>query len=300
MRDVVSSAISRRHFLKKSLAIGGGVMMLGARAGWTQEVQAKTTSRWAFVSDTHIPADVENNYRGFYPYRNFEKIVEQVAAAKPDGTIITGDFARLEGLPGDYENAKKLIAPLIQDRPACIALGNHDHHENFAAAFSESGGKRQPVSGKHVVTIDAGPVQFIVLDSLFYTNQTPGLLGKNQRLWLTDYLTTSDDKPTILFFHHPPSDEDGDLLDTPRLFDIIAAQPKIKAIVCGHWHIYSVTEQQGITVINLPATGYNFTDIQPVGWIEATLTAQGCQLKLNTIAGNTSIDGNITEITWRS
>ena len=188
----------------------------------------------------------------------------------------------------------------MKDRPLCIAMGNHDHRQNFAAAFSEPGGEPQPVRGKHVVAIDTGPVRFIALDSLFYTNQTPGLLGQAQRLWLANYLETGDDKPTILFFHHPPGDADGDLLDTPRLLDMIAPIKKVKAIVCGHWHTYGLTEQQGVAVINLPATGYNFNNVEPVGWVDAVLTGQGCQLTLHAIAGNTDIDGKITKITWRS
>lgn len=299
MADVVGSTMTRRGFLKKGLAVGGGVLMLGARPGWAAADAEKTTARWAFVSDTHIPADVENNYRGFYPYRNFQTTVEQVAAARPEGTIITGDFARLTGQPGDYANAKKLIGPMIEGRPACIALGNHDRRDNFLSAFREPGGDRQPVTGKHVVTIDAGPVRFIVLDSLF-ADKGSGFLGKTQRRWLADYLESIDEKPTLLFFHHPLSDADMDLLDTPWLLDIIEPVSKVKAIVCGHWHVYSVSEQRGIATINLPATGYNFSDVQPVGWIEATLTAKGCQLKLHAFAGNTSIDGNTTEITWRS
>ena len=300
MQNARSNAITRRHFLRSGLALGGGVIMLGARPGWTDAPKPKAMARWAFVSDTHIAADVDNNYRGFYPYRNFEKVVDQIAPANLDGTIITGDFARLEGLPGDYDNAKKLLTPLTSQRPVCIAMGNHDDRANFLIAFNEPGGDQQPVKGKHVVTIDAGPVRFIVLDSLLYVNKAPGLLGKAQRRWLADHLSKSDEKPTILFFHHPPGDSDGDLLDTPRLLDIVGPISNVKAIVCGHWHVYGVSEQQGIAVINLPATGYNFNDAQPVGWVEASITATGCTLTLHAIAGNTTIDGSTKTVSWRS
>ena len=53
--------------------------------------------RWAFLSDTHIPEDVNNNYRGFYPYRNLQKVVPGIVSTMPDGVAITGDLARLSG-----------------------------------------------------------------------------------------------------------------------------------------------------------------------------------------------------------
>ena len=40
----------------------------------------------------------------------------------------------------------------------------------------------------------------------------------------------------ILFFHHSLRDEDGELLDIPRLFDLIKPIAKVKALVYGHSH----------------------------------------------------------------
>ena len=257
------------------------------------------TARWAFLSDTHIPADPENNYRGFYPYQNIQKVVPQITADLPEGLIITGDLARLTGLPGDYANAHEFLAPIIEERPVCVGLGNHDDRKNFLDAFGKAGPDKQTVQGKHVVAIDAGPVRLVVMDSLLYVNKVAGLLGRAQRNWLSDYLDTHNDKPVILFFHHTLSDGDGDLLDTDRLFDIIKPASSVKALVFGHSHVYSFTEREGIHLINLPACGYNFSDDQPVGWVEAKLTGRGAQFLLHAIAGNTKIDGQVTDVQWR-
>jgi len=300
MSDTNQSRMNRRHFLKTAAALTGGVTMLGSCRSW-QGVQSNgRTARWAFLSDTHVPADPENNYRGFYPYQNLQKVVPQIARDLPEGLIITGDLARLEGLPGDYENAHKLLTPIIEKRPVCVGLGNHDHRGNFLAAFANAGADKQAVQGKHVVAIDAGPVRLIVLDSLLYVNKVAGLLGRTQRNWLVDYLHANTDKPTILFFHHTLSDGDGDLLDTSRLFDIIKPASTVKALVFGHSHAYSFSEREGIHLINLPACGYNFGDDQPVGWVEAQLRADGGEFLLHTIAGNTEMDGQTTSVRWRS
>ena len=102
---------------------------------------------------------------------------------------------------------------------------------------------------------------------------------------MTGYLQTNDDKPTLLFFHHTLSDGDGDLLDVPRLFEIVKAAPAVKGLVFGHSHVYSFTERDGVHLINLPASGYNFNDAQPVGWVEAQLTANGAEFRLHAVGG---------------
>ncbi len=290
--------ITRRRFLNVSLAAAGGLIALTPRRACA-DANGKE-ARWAFLSDTHIAADVENNYRGFYPYRNLDKIVGQIAADLPEGVVVTGDLARLTGQMGDYENLRKLLMPLLGRRPMYLALGNHDDRAVFFDVFEDRPGKAQPIRDKHVVTVEAGPVRFVLLDSLYATNKTPGFLGKAQRSWLQRYLAQSDDKPVILFFHHTLGDADGDLFDVLWLFDLVKPIRKVKAIVYGHSHEYKSSEIDGIHLINLPATGYNFTDQEPLGWVEARLTGAGGEFILHAVAGNTQIDGRVEGLRWRS
>ena len=46
-----------------------------------------------------------------------------------------------------------------------------------------------------MIAVDAGPVRFLILDSLMLTNETPGLLGKAQRTWLENHLRTPTTDP---------------------------------------------------------------------------------------------------------
>jgi Icc protein len=272
---------------------------LGSCRSWQGTQSNLKATRWGFLSDTHVPADRENNYRGFYPYRNLQKVVPQIVRDLPEGLIVTGDLARLEGLPGDYDNARQLLTPILEERPVCVGLGNHDHRGNFLAAFGSADAGQQAVQGKHVIVLDSGPVRFLVLDSLLYVDKVAGLLGRDQRHWLADYLKTHDNKPTILCFHHTLGDGDGDLLDAPRFFDIVKPAKAVKALVFGHSHAYSFSEIEGIHLINLPACGYNFGDKQPVGWVEAQLTAHTGEFLVHAIAGNMEMDGRTKRVSWR-
>jgi len=285
--------------MKAGLAAAGGIFVIGSQTALGSQDDSQRIARWVFLSDTHIPADVENNYRGFFPYQNLQKVVPAVVSARPDGVVITGDLARLTGEPDDYANLEKLLSPIAEKTKIVMALGNHDNRDNFVKVFDKNPDKKRPVRGKHVEVADAGPVRLIILDSMLYPNKVQGLLGKDQRQWLENYLNECDDKPTILCFHHTLGDGDGDLLDVPRLFSMIKSIRKVKAIVFGHSHVYEFSKFNGIHLINLPALGYNFSDSEPVGWVEARLTAEGADFTLRTAGGNEDKDGSIKRLTWR-
>jgi len=299
MAEIFFKPMNRRSFIQTGLAAFGTLVTLNSGCSTGSMKADEKQVNLALLADTHIPADVENNYRGFYPYRNLEKTVPDIVAASPDGVFIAGDLARLTGEPGDYANLKKLLSPAAEQTPVFMALGNHDNRENFLTVFDETLGEKPPVKGKHVTIVEKAPVRIIMLDSLLYVNKVPGLLGKSQRQWLDNYLKECDDTPTILCFHHTLSDGDGDLLDVPRLFRMIRPIRKVKAIVYGHSHVYGYSEFEGIHLINLPAVGYNFSDNDPIGWVQARLTSRGGDFVLHAVAGNKEHDGSTTRLTWR-
>ncbi len=255
-------------------------------------------SHVALLSDTHIPADANNAYRGFRPVDNLQQVVPQVVAARPDAVLINGDAARLQGLREDYLSLKELLAPIAAEAPIYIGLGNHDDRKNFFGVFSDAGKQNASVGGKHVTVLERGPVRFIVLDSLLYVDKVAGLLGKAQRTWLAKFLENSDDRPHVLLVHHTLGDGDGDLLDVDRLFAIIGQHRKVKAVLYGHSHRYAQESRGHIQLINLPAVGYNFHGSQPVGWVDARFSRAGVAMVLHAIGGNRDGDGQTISIAW--
>jgi 3',5'-cyclic AMP phosphodiesterase CpdA len=222
----------------------------------------------------------------------------QVAAARPDFALVCGDAARLEGREEDYRELKVLLAPVAAVAPLLVALGNHDDRTSFRRVFADTPGWHAPVDGRHVTVVEHGLVRVAVLDSLLYVNQVAGLLGKAQREWLAAWLPTVADRPVVLFVHHPPTDEDGDLLDGDRLLEMLRANRHVKALFHGHAHVWALGRRDGLHVVSLPALGYNFSDAQPVGWVDARLRADGASLTLRAVAGNRAEDGKTTVLEW--
>jgi 3',5'-cyclic AMP phosphodiesterase CpdA len=298
--------MNRRSFLKKSaLGLMGSLVTIGAGSSFGQSKREDEITRWAFLADTHIPAvdDSDNPPGGHYcydPHGHLRKVISEVLTASPDGAVVAGDLARLTGELGDYANLKRLLNPATQKMPVFMALGNHDDRENYLEVFSKVPAEKQPVRDKHVLVVNAPPVRLILLDSLFLVDEIPGLLGRAQRRWLEEYLEKSDDTPTILCVHHTLGDGDESLLDVPRLFSLIKPIRKVKAIAYGHSHRYGYSEFEGIHLINLPATGYSFNRNEPVGWVEAQLTAKGGDFTLHVVDGNKEKDGSVRKLKWRT
>jgi 3',5'-cyclic AMP phosphodiesterase CpdA len=302
MSGISRSSLSRRQLLRSGLAWVACAWALPSSSTLADELSRSSSSsdpdctRWALLSDTHIPTDPENHYRGFYPYRNLQEVTAQIADNLPDGVVIIGDLARLKGQTKAYENLRTLLTPVAR-RPVYLGLGNHDDRDDFFQTFGRSGDGSGAVADKHVIAAQTGPVRMIVLDSLLYVNGLMGRLGELQRTWLQTALQTWDDKPTILFVHHPPT---GELLDTRRLLRIIKPQSKIKAVICGHLHKYDYAQVAGIHLINLPATAFPVVGHPPVGWVEAKLTRCSGEFTLHAIGGNRKLDGQTHTLSWRS
>ena len=296
MSDGHEYQVNRREFLAISLAVAGGAVTLRPRQA-PHAGQERKATRWAFLSDTHVAADRDHRFRGSYPYHNLQRVTDEVVADLPDGVVITGDLARSRGRLDAYENFKTLVAPIAERRPVYLGLGNHDNRSNFLRAMDCSARDCGLVDKRHIVTVNAGPVRMIVLDTLMYVRMYAGMLGKSQRTWLETYLQICDDRPTILFLHHPPQ---AQLLDARRLLDITIPLRKVKAIVYGHSHRYQFSQIGGLHLINLPASGYSLSRLQPVGWVDARLSGEGGEFTLRAIDGNKDLHGSTTSLRWRA
>ncbi len=287
--------IDRKTFFKAS-GVLTTTALISRTLGANQKTDGSNKTRIALLSDTHVPADVNEAYRGFRPAENLRVVVEQVAESVPAAALINGDAARLAGSEADYRELKSLLQPLAHETPIHIGLGNHDDRRNFFKIFPAT--EKSAVDGKHVSVFESAGTRFIILDSLLYVNKVAGLLGKATRSWLKTYLDQASRKPTLFFVHHTLGDEDSNLLDFDRFFEIVRPHRHVKAIFYGHSHRYHIKQKEHIYLINQPARGYNFSDNEPVGWLDATFSPQGVDLTLRAIAGNKKGNGETKVIAW--
>lgn len=295
-------ALSRREFLAGSLAAGGYWLSRGL-------VQAAddpaATSHWALFSDTHIPPSSDVAFRGVNMSAHLEQAIRAVLdePVRPAGVLVDGDCAFLAGQAADYAHLVGLLKPLRQaGLPVHLALGNHDHRERFWEALPPDAQAVQPVADRHVSIVPAGWANFFVLDSLDVTNQTPGLLGEAQLVWLAAALDLHHDKPAIVLGHHHPArvSQISGLKDTAALFDVLLPRRHVKAYIFGHTHHWAVRAEEGLHLVNLPPTAYPFNDRDPSGWVGLVLGADGAMLRLHAIDPSHPADGQEVQLDWRA
>lgn len=238
-------------------------------------------------------------------FENLKQISRQIMDLKklPSGVLIDGDCAFNAGTTEDYQVFLELLVPLRKVAiPVHLALGNHDHRERFWEAASVPEEQKQILEQKHVGLIESERVNFIILDSLMKTNQTPGILGVQQLKWLEQILDLHPEKPSILLMHHNPSEAEqtSGLTDTRALYEVIKPRKQVKALVFGHTHHWHLNELEGIHLVNLPPVGYVFQPGQPYGWVDAELKPDGAILKLNCLDTKHKQHGETVKLSWRS
>jgi Icc protein len=293
--------LPRRQFLAST----AGFAALAVTRLTTAGDDNKTAARFALISDTHIAADKNAVLRDVNMADNLARVWEEVLAAQPAASVVHGDVALLDGQPGDYKTVAELLLPAGKvDMPLHFMLGNHDNRATFRRSLKDHAAS--PLESHCVAIVEAGPVNWFMLDSLDQVNKAPGVLGQAQLEWLAAALDAHADKPAIISVHHnliwPTSDPNfkhGALQDTVQLFDILSPRKHVKAIFFGHSHDWSVKEREGIHLVNLPPTAYVFAKGKPNGWVLAEYRDRGMTLVLNSLDRTHKQHGEKHELAWR-
>ncbi|MDR2114950.1 MAG: metallophosphoesterase [Planctomycetaceae bacterium] len=303
--------INRRRFITGTL--GGIAATLLFHPILNAETETQSQDVWAFLSDTHIPAD--RNKTGGNPSINPVEHLAQIRTdifsgqtGKPCGLIVSGDCVYLHGLPNDYKTLLEEFLPFRKKGlPVHFVMGNHDNRQAFLNAVAQSIGEKSPqtIPARLHSIVETPKVNFFLLDSLDKTNHTPGLFGKEQIQWLTDELDSHRDKPAILVGHHNPDysrnivKASGALQDTTEFFEQIRERKQVKAYFYGHTHTWKTLRINGIHMINIPATAWRFDQNQPFAWVLLTLKDNGMSLTLRSIDPEHPKHNEILHLAWR-
>ncbi len=297
--------VSRRQFMIRSTAAMASLALL--QTGWAAE--EGDANRFALLSDTHIPERAEIEARGVNMTANLRQVVAQLCELpqKPAGVIINGDCAYLKGLPQDYANFAACVDPLKDaGLPLHVTMGNHDDRGPFYDALAAQRPENPPVQSKHVSVIETPHANLFLLDSLLEVNVVTGELGEAQRHWLAQALDARSEKPAVVIAHHnlqfqPPAEGTpwGGLRDSEAFFELLKARQHVKAYVFGHSHNWSLSQRDGLHLINLPPVAYIFAEGQPNGWVDARLHPDSIDLQLHTIDPQHPQSGEQVHLAWR-
>jgi Icc protein len=296
--------LSRREFLKRA-ALAGTVAAFAPSSYAGLFGKSLDQHTFAFFSDTHIAADAAVLSREVNMADHLMACVRELAAwpVKPAALIINGDLALKDGQPGDYATLGKLIEPARALSPVHLLLGNHDQRENFWQAFPQDVTRQKSVSQKQCAVIESPRANWFLLDSLDATNKTPGDLGAEQFLWLSQELTARVDKPAIIVAHHNLNTIGGisGLKDSAALEELFARFPQVKAFIFGHTHDWNLSRHPtGVHLINLPPTAYVHKAGRPSGWVRATLARDGMKIELRSLDVKHPEHAQVRQLAWRA
>jgi hypothetical protein len=294
--------LSRRQFLVRSAAAASAVALGGRLLG--ADATTVDADRFALLSDVHIAADRAKVARRANMADHLAATVKEVAALspRPAAGFINGDLAFGTGESGDYATLLELLRPLREaGLPLHLTLGNHDHRERFLAAVPEAQRDDSPVAQRVACLVESPRANWFVLDSLRETNEVAGAVGEGQLKWLGEALDARAPKPAIVMVHHNPDLDPTHkaLTDTAALMGLLTPRRHVKALLFGHTHAWSVKEQDGLHLINLPAVAYIFQEGYPIGWVDLHLTDTGATLELRCVDPAHKQQGEKHELKWR-
>jgi 3',5'-cyclic-AMP phosphodiesterase len=293
--------LSRRSFLRRAFVAGAGLACAPELFATDHRTDANS---WALLADPHIAADPAKINAGANMTDHLAGVSKEILVLpeRPAGVFVVGDCAFNRGEPGDYRQFTELLDPIrASAMPLHLTLGNHDEREHFWAVLDASNKAKRPVADRHVALVPSGLVNWIMLDSLEKTLQTPGILGADQLKWLAETLDANPKKPAVIFVHHNPGlDGNFGLKDTEALLEVLRPRKQAKAWVYGHTHNWKVSQDEsGLHLVNLPPVAYIFRQGDPSGWVHATTRPDGMKLELRCLDPLHPAQGQVVDLKWR-
>ncbi|PZA13680.1 phosphodiesterase [Rhodopseudomonas palustris] len=176
-------------------------------------------------------------------------------APRPELVVISGDLVNTP-TEAAYEQLLRLLAPL--QIPFVTIPGNHDSREMMRTALLQPAFPAEgPLNQLHPV----GGLDVVLLDSSV-PGQPHGVLDADTLQWLEAVLSGSDQRPALLFLHHPPfrtgiADMDRQSLRNAAEFAVVVERyPWVRLVAAGHVHRAVATAFAGTVATICPAPSH--------------------------------------------
>src|ERR1700722_10612416 len=175
---------------------------------------------------------------------------------RPDLVVISGDLADTPVVQ-EYEYLKRLLDRL---QLTFVGIpGNHDWRELMRAGFPQA--DYAFASGPLNQRTEIGGLDLVLLDSSVPA-KPHGELDAPTLQWLDATLSSSPDRPALLFLHHPPFKagiwqmDRQNLPNARELASIVKPHPRVQLIAPGHIHRATFTMFAGVPATICPAPNH--------------------------------------------
>ena len=296
---IILPPISRRQFIKRSLAFGGSALMTSrAMPAAVNEPIGLDPNRVALLADTHISADPNLTYpgtkwpgsavaEGEHESVNMAQCLAEAARSvialnpRPAHLIVNGDCALSNGKEAEYKEFLRLVEPIrAAGITVHVTIGNHDKRENLW--------KLLPFLKREQMGVQAGVIELPHANLILLDSGKKGILGDQQLDWLAKQLDQRADKPALIFGHFNPYPNRGvrpnkGMRDGPALLKLLAERKHARGYFYGHTHEWQHDQQDHLHLINQPAVSYYFGKGHAHGWVDMKLTPTSADLELHCI-----------------
>lgn len=212
----------------------------------------------AQISDLHIKQPGALAYGRVDTAKALERCVAELNAfaPAPDFVVISGDLAD-SPTAEEYEHLKRLLAPL--KLPFAAIPGNHDSREMMRAAFPAA--SRAEFAGPLNQRIEVAGLDLLLLDSSV-PGKPHGQLDPPTLDWLETSLSSTPERPALVFLHHPPFRagiwhmDRQNLSNADALAAVVRRHPRIRLIATGHVHRATLTMFEGVPTTICPAPNH--------------------------------------------
>jgi len=204
--------------------------------------------KFAHISDTHIGASTTAS-------EDLERTVNDINAQEDIAFVIhSGDVTEF-GSDAELQEAKNILSKL--NKPWYIVPGNHD------TKWSESGcNSFRTIFGAERFLFDHAGVRFIGCSSGPNMRMAPGLVPREDLVWLDSIVNATPANQAIIFVNHYPLD--AGLANWDQVIEILKKK-NTQVALCGHGHRNKHLDAEGIPNVmgrsNLrakdPVGGYN-------------------------------------------
>ena len=296
---IILPPITRRQFIKRSLAFGGtAIMAPHALAAADRKGAGLDQSRVALLADTHISADSSQRYPGTkwpgtpvkeedHEWVNMADCLTEAAKSvlalnpRPAHLIVNGDCALSNGKEGEYKEFLRLVEPIrAAGITVHVTIGNHDNRENLW--------KLLPFLKREQMGVQAGVIELPHANLVLLDSGKRGVLGEEQLDWLAKELDQRADKPALIFGHFNPYPNRGirpnkGMRDGASLLKLLAERKHARGYFYGHTHEWQYDQRDHLHLINQPAVSYYFGKGHAHGWVDMKLSETTAELELQCI-----------------